>query len=68
MEWSASECMQLGVPISGGQVSPTGLQVQTLCRQQQREHPIDTHGPLKLLTGDSSMEGAEFGFRPVSPL
>lgn len=62
--------MQLGTTVDSGQVAHAGLQVQTLCRQQQRqqEHHADSHGGLKLLSGDSSVDGAEFGFRPVSPL
>lgn len=68
MEWGATEYMQLETVVSSGQVSPSGLQAQVLCQRQQREHPVDSRGALKLLSGESSMEGAEFGFRPVSPL
>lgn len=70
VEWASTGCIQLNAAISSGQVSPRGVQVQTFCRQQQRQqqHPADSHGTLKLLTGESPVEGTDFRFRPVSPL
>lgn len=69
-EWGSADAVQVGTSRKCGQAAATRFPVQTLCRQQQRQQhqPADSGGTLNLLSGDSPVEGAEFRFRPVSPL